>query len=72
MPNAIEQWEQLGRDGFTVSICCGPCGLRPFAWTVMVAAPTGEMFVRPMTARSFDHAVAVAAAEIVRRGWRQK
>jgi hypothetical protein len=61
--------ELLGRAGFTVSVCCGPCGASPFAWTVQVLSLDGREFDRPYAAHSFAHAIEIAVAEIHRRGW---
>jgi hypothetical protein len=69
MIDSVALMEQIGRDGCTVSICCGPCGSRPFAWSVHVLNPNGEKFDRPYLAESFAHAVAIAAFEINRRRW---
>jgi len=64
------EWEALGRAGFLVSICCGPSGNMPFRWTVLVMARDRRSeFDRPYAAESFAHAVAIAQAEITRRGW---
>ena len=66
---ACLQMEQIGRAGFTVSVCCGPCGDSPFAWTVQVLSRDGQEFDRPYAAHSFAHAIEIAVAEIHHRGW---
>lgn len=65
----MAQMEALGRAGFTVSVCCGPCGRAPFRWTVQVLAPNGEEFDRPFAANDFAHAIEIAVIEIQKRGW---
>jgi len=67
--DAIGYLETLGRAGFIVSICCGPCGAQPFAWSINVMNRAGEEFARPEGALSFTHAVAIALVEIERRQW---
>jgi hypothetical protein len=67
--SSVQQFEELGRAGFTVSICCGPSGEVAFRWSIDVLAPSGEHFDRPYAASSFEHAVAIAVAEIAARGW---
>lgn len=70
--SALARMESLGREGFTVSVCCGPCGSRVFAWTVSVLSPDGRQeFDQPFAARDFEHAVWIAETEIAARGWRQ-
>jgi len=66
---AVSQLEALGRAGFTISICCGPCGSEPFGWSVNVLSRDGQEFARPFAAKSFAHAVEIAALEIELRGW---
>jgi hypothetical protein len=76
MRDSFERMEALGRRGFIVSICCGPCGC-PLTghrrhvpqWTVNVLSPAGHEFDRPFGALSFDHAIEIAETEILRRGW---
>lgn len=70
MTQSVEsRMEAIGRSGCTISICCGPCGARPFSWSVQVLSPTGHEFDRPFTAHSFEHAVEIAELEIQKRGW---
>lgn len=69
---AVDRMAALGREGFTVSICCGPSGRAPFRWTVQVLAQSGEEFARPFAATSFEQAVEIAEVEIEKRGWRHR
>ena len=50
---ACLQMELLGRAGFTVSVCCGPCGASRFAWTVQVLSLDGQEFDRPYAGAQF-------------------
>jgi hypothetical protein len=69
--SSVAEFERLGRAGFTVSVCCGPSGpAAAFRWSVTVLAPNGAEFERPFAAESFNQAVAIAATEITKRGWR--
>jgi hypothetical protein len=65
----IDQMEALGRQGFTIAVCCGPCGSDLFQWSVQVLSPHNEEFERPYLAHSFAHAITIAEVEITRRGW---
>ena len=67
---SIERLESLGRSGLTVSVCCGPCGVDAFGWSVTVLNRDGHEFDRPFAAESFDHAVEIAEIEVATRGWR--
>lgn len=67
--DAIRQLEALGRAGLTISICCGPSGAAACRWSVMVMNRAGEQLDLPVAAQSFTHAVEIAEAEIVTRGW---
>jgi hypothetical protein len=55
--------------GYTISICCGPSGDKPFAWSVHVMSKRGEEFDQPFAALSFEHAIQIAFSEITKRGW---
>lgn len=66
---ALLLWEQMGRHGLTVSICCGPCGAEPFGWSVDMMGPDGACLSRPYAARSLDHAIDIAWHEATERGW---
>lgn len=65
----IERMAVLGRAGFVVSVCCGPCGHEVFRWTVQVMSPTGQEFDEPFAATSFQHAIEIAYLEVLKRGW---
>jgi hypothetical protein len=65
----INRMEALGRAGLTISVCCGPCGARPFAWTVHVLSREGREFEEPFLATSFEHAMDIAEVETAQRGW---
>lgn len=67
--SAVDAMERLGRLGFTVSVCCGPSGAAAFSWSVNVLSPAGEEFPQPFAALSFEHALAIAGEEILKRGW---
>jgi hypothetical protein len=65
----IDRMEALGRQGFTVSVCCGPSESDLFQWSIQVLSPHNEAFERPYLAQSFAHAITIAEVEITRRGW---
>jgi hypothetical protein len=67
--DALARMEALGQAGFTVSVCCGPCGSAAFRWTVQVLSRAGDEFARPFAAESFAHAIEIADLEIAERGW---
>lgn len=64
-----DRMEALGRAGITVSVCCGPCGAQPFAWTVQAMSREGHEFDQPFAATSFAHAIEIAEREVAQRGW---
>lgn len=68
-PSPIARMETIGRVGFTISICCGPCGSTSFGWSVQVMTRDGREFDQPFAARDFAHAVEIAELEIAKRGW---
>jgi hypothetical protein len=62
---AMRRLHMLGKRGFTVSICYGPCGpSRELLWSVDVL----ELWLdKPFAARSFAQAVWIAETEIAER-----
>jgi hypothetical protein len=66
---ALALMEELGHAGLTVSVCFGPCGDHLIGWSVDVLNREGQSFERPMAAKSFEHAVAIAIVESTGRGW---
>jgi len=66
---ALALMEELGRSGLTVSVCFGPCGDYLLGWSVDVLNQDGESFERPLAAKSFEDAVAIAIVESTGRGW---
>lgn len=67
--SAVTHLERLGRNGLTVSVCCGPCGAEDFRWSVNVLNRSMEEFDMPFAANSFAHAVEIAEIECRERGW---
>jgi len=65
----VSRFNDIGRRGFTISICCGPSGGHPFIYSVDVVSPDWQTFEEPYAARSFRHAIEIAEKEIERRGW---
>lgn len=65
----VKRWMALGRAGFTVSICYGPCGTRGHLFSVYVLTPDFRSFDKPFLAQSLDQAIEIAEKEIKERGW---
>ena len=64
-----ERMERIAQAGLTVSVCCGPSGSKPLAWSVQVLSRDGREFDVPFEARDLSHAVDIAEVEIAERGW---
>lgn len=64
-----EKMERLGRQGLTISVCCGPSLKKAFTWSVTVLNRRGQEFAQPFEAVSFAHAIEIAEIEIAKRGW---
>ena len=67
--SAVDRMAALGARGFTVSVCCGPCGGAAFRWSVDVLTTDWRTFDRPFAANSFDQCIDIAEQEILKRGW---
>lgn len=67
--NLIMRWEHMGKLGFTVSVCFGPCGNLGLLYSVNVLCRNGDQFDEPYGAESFEKALWIAEKEIKDRGW---
>lgn len=67
----MERWRRLGAAGLCVSVCYGPGPWpgREMYWSVDVLGPRRQAFNRPLAAAGFCHALEIAEAEAMKRGW---
>jgi hypothetical protein len=70
----VNDFEQLGRRGLVLSICCGPMHSGraggAFGWSVdCLCDSSRESFDHAYAARDFGHCLEIVQTEAVARGW---